>query len=150
MTNHLEARMRRVCKLLRDHQVAKLFKFPEEMQSTPCDFMGHDSKGHAILIECKQVNRPSLSVKDRPGLRPHQWLALREAAATTAFSFIMWQRGDTIAIVSTRHAEALTEERVSVPWSETTNHVNVAGLTRDAGDRALLRELALLLRHPLG
>lgn len=122
MTNKLETMMRQVGRGLRDLQVAWIFKVPEEMQQTPCDFFGYTRTGRAILLECKMVNRASgLPVGNSPGLSPHQWMELEEAHRAGAVSLIAWACGEMVAVFSWPEArEALGERRsirwVDVPW----------------------------------
>lgn len=112
----LELRLRAVFRELYDLQVAFLFKVPEAIQQTPCDFFGWTAKGRAIVVEAKQVNRASLPIGTSNGLAPHQWLALRQAAACGAHSYLVWQRGDVIMVLDFGTCLRLTENRKSIPF----------------------------------
>lgn len=118
MTNKLESDFREIARKLYDLQVAYLFKVPEEYHQTPCDFFGHTINGRAILVECKQVNAPSLKVGGKPGLAPHQWIALRQAHRCGAISLVVWQRGSEVVVVPYSVCEVLAEGRRSIPWSD--------------------------------
>lgn len=106
MGNKLESMIRKAARALEDRQLAMIWKVPEEMQQTPCDFFGFTSQGRAILIEAKMVNRPRLPVGKSPGLLPHQWHALRSAHRAGALSFIIWMMGDLFSIIQYHEAEA--------------------------------------------
>lgn len=123
MTNKLEADFRAVARQLYDMQIAYIFKVPEEMKQTPCDFFGHTVNGMAILIECKQVNRTSLSVGQPPGIAPHQWVALRQAHRCGAHAFLIWRRGEETAVLPFSVCLELTEDRKSIAWSDAKRYV---------------------------
>ena len=116
MPNKLEILIRSAGRLLADHQTARLFKVPEEMVSTPCDFFGYTNIGRAILLEAKMVNRPALPVGVAPGLTKFQWNELRNANRAGALSLISWCRGLTVATISFDMAEAFAAGRKSIPW----------------------------------
>jgi hypothetical protein len=117
----LELRLRDVFRQLYDQQVAFVFKVPEALQQTPCDFFGHTRAGRAILIEAKQVKRSCLPVGGSPGLAPHQWLALRQASACGAHSFVVWQNGDLIVPMDFASAATASSGRKSIPWEWAKN-----------------------------
>ena len=150
--NELESRMRRVCEILRNDQVASLFKFPEELVATPCDFMGHTRNGRAILIECKQVRRPSLPLHDSPGLAPHQNIALREASACGAFAIVLWQRHQIITAMRMADVLEASKDRQSLPWAAALEHkvldLGVA-VTKDEADLALSHHLQWMLGYSI-
>lgn len=116
--NKLEKLVKLASIALYNTQVAWLFKVPEEMGQTPCDFFGHTSKGRAILLECKNVDRAALPIGTSNGLAPHQVRALTQAERGRAISLLAWMRRDQVAIVTTKHWLALSEGRESVPWQD--------------------------------
>jgi len=118
MANKLEILLRKAGRLLADHQVAYLFKVPEEMSATPVDFFGYTRIGRAILIEAKMVNRNSLPIGKDPGLKPHQWNALRDAGRAGCISLVCWLRKDVLATIDIDMAIELSRDRRSIPWSE--------------------------------
>lgn len=117
MPNKLELVLRKAGRELADYQVARFWKFPEEMQQTPCDFMGFTAHGRVILIEAKMVNRVSLPIGSSPGLLPHQFNALDAANRADGMSLVCWARGDTCAVLSFDQVLALSEDRKSIPWN---------------------------------
>lgn len=117
MTNQLETMMRKVGRDLRDQQQAWLFKVPEEMQQTPCDFFGYTRQGRAILLECKQVKGTALKVGGQPGLSGHQWVELEDAHRAGAISLIVWACHEMVAVFSWADAAQALGERKSIPWS---------------------------------
>ena len=117
MSNKLEIILRKVGRELADYQVARIFKVPEEMQQSPCDFFGYTVYGRAILIEAKMVDRESLPICSSPGLLPHQWGELSDANRAGALTLICWSRGSTVAVISMDMAIALSGGRKSIPWS---------------------------------
>ena len=117
MTNKLESLLRLVGRELANYQVCRFHKIPEEMQQTPCDFMGFTVTGRAILIEAKMVRRTSLPIGMSPGLSKHQWNSLGEANRAGAIALIVWAHGGTTACLSMDMAEALAAGRKSIPWS---------------------------------
>ena len=116
MTNLLEKLLRKAGTELAAYQVARFWKFPEELQKTPCDFMGFTVTGRAILIEAKQVKRASLPTSGNPGLRPHQYLALNEANKAGALAIVCWANGDQCATLTWDMVLELSAGRFSVPW----------------------------------
>jgi hypothetical protein len=110
--------MREFARQLYNEQVAFIFKVPEELQQTPCDFFGFTRAGRAILIECKQVNRPNLPVGVNPGLQPHQWRALEQAHACKAVSCILWRRGEDIVALMWSFAREISSDRKSIAWDD--------------------------------
>lgn len=117
MANKLEALIRQAGRELADYQVARIFKVPEEMQQTPCDFFGYTVHGRAILIECKMVNRTSLPISESPGLSAHQWNELSDANKAGALALICWSRGHVCATLTMDMAIRLSHGRLSIPWS---------------------------------
>jgi penicillin-binding protein-related factor A (putative recombinase) len=111
----LELRLRSVFRSIYDLQAAFVFKVPEELQQTPCDFFGFTSKGRAIVIEAKQVKRSSLPVGGEPGLLVHQVRALTQASNCGAISIVVWQHGDDIMCMHWHQASRLAVGRKSIP-----------------------------------
>jgi penicillin-binding protein-related factor A (putative recombinase) len=124
MTNQLETDMRAVARQLYDLQVAFIFKVPEELQQTPCDFFGHYVNGTAIFIECKQVNRNSLPIGVSNGIAPHQWIALKQAHRCGCYSFLVWRRGEDTAVIPFSVCLELTEGRKSIAWSDAMRYAD--------------------------
>jgi hypothetical protein len=117
MSNRLETLMRKCGRILQDQQIARLFKVPEEMQQTPCDFFGYTRTGRAILIECKMVKRTALPIGDSPGLQPHQWCELEDAHRAGALSLIAWSPSpEAVAVFSWAQAAQWAAGRASIPW----------------------------------
>lgn len=118
----LEITLRRIFEVIYDYQTAFIFKVPEALRQTPCDFFGHTAGGRAILIEAKQVTRDSLPIGASPGLAPHQVLALKQASACGAHSIIVWQHGEMIMPMHWFQAARLFEGRKSIPLKMAQGH----------------------------
>ena len=114
----LESLLRHTGRILAEHQIAYLFKVPEEMTTTPCDFFGYTRTGRAILIECKEVERESLPIGSAPGLAPHQWNALRDAGRAGCIALICWVRNGVLATIDIDMAIAFSRDRRSIPWKK--------------------------------
>lgn len=114
----LEALLRRAGRELADWQVCRFWKIPEEMQQTPCDFMGFTAWGRAVLIEAKQVNRTSLPISNSPGLLPHQFGALEECNRAGGLALVCWARGDECAVLSFDQVLEFSYLRRSIPWGK--------------------------------
>lgn len=112
----LERMLREAGRRLAEHQVAYIFKVPEELTPTPCDFFGHTVEGRAILIEAKEVNRTYLSIGTAPGLMAHQWNALCDANRANCIALICWARGPECATLTMDMAIELSRNRKSIPW----------------------------------
>ena len=123
MSNKLETLLRKAGRELADYQVARFFKIPEEMQQTPCDFIGYTVTGRVILIEAKMVARASLPIGDSPGLSVHQWNELTDAHRAGALALICWSRGDVCASISMGTATLLSQGRRSIAWDEIPEHL---------------------------
>lgn len=115
--NALESTIKKAAILLADRQLARIFKVPEDFIQTPCDFFGFTIMGRAIMIEAKMRDKPSLSIGS--DMKPHQWIALKEALDAGCISLIAWQRKEEIALISPyiinsniRHEG----QRKSIPW----------------------------------
>jgi hypothetical protein len=119
VSNKLELLMRKAARELRDQQVCVLYKIPEEMQQTPCDFIGYTASGRCIMIECKMVKRPSLPIGKAPGLAAHQWRALDEADRAGCICIVIWQRDDVLNFLMPGNIRDFMESgRKSVPWMD--------------------------------
>ncbi len=125
MSNRLELVIRKtVADQLHADQVARIFKVPEELQQTPCDFFGYTASGRAILIEAKMVSsRVALPINGSPGLAKHQWNELGDANRANAIALIAWARKDKVAVISYDQAHAYSEKilRKSIPWGSIPN-----------------------------
>src|SRR5690606_27994321 len=55
--------------------------------------------GLAILLECKQVARTSLSIVTSPGLQPHQFGALEDCWRAGGIALVAWQRRQELALI---------------------------------------------------
>lgn len=115
--------LRKAGRELADYQVARIFKVPEEMQQSPCDFFGYTSIGRAILVEAKMVSGKILPIGYEPGLRPHQWNELCDANRAGAIALICWARGDYCATIDVDMATAFSEGRKSIPWEAIPAHL---------------------------
>ncbi len=113
----LETLLRHTGRMLAEHQVAYLFKVPEELTTTPCDFFGYTRHGRAILLEAKEVSsRPSLPIGCEPGLSKHQWNALRDAGRANCIALICWLYEGVLATIDIDMAVELSHDRRSIPW----------------------------------
>lgn len=118
MSNKLEALLRKAGRELPDYQVARLYKIPEEMTATPCDFMGFTAWGRVIMIEAKLVARTSLPINAKPGLLPHQFNALHECNKAGGLALVCWARDDECAVLSFDQVLELSRDRRSIPWQK--------------------------------
>ena len=116
MPGELERLLRKAGRDLPNYQVARFWKIPEEMNQTPCDFMGFTSTGRVILIEAKQVRRVSLPLCKSPGVLPHQFGALDECNRAGGIALLCWAVGDVCAVLSWDMVLAFSVGRRSVPW----------------------------------
>lgn len=118
-SNKLEILLRKAGRALADYQVARIFKVPEEMQQTPCDFFGYTVHGRAILIEAKLVSATSLGVcSGASGLQPHQWNELLDANRAGALALLCWGNHGRCATLSVDVVASLIEGRKSIPWAK--------------------------------
>lgn len=123
--NELELHVRKVASFLHDHQVARLYKIPNDVkleggvvvhgEQTPCDFIGFTVSGRVILIECKMRQQLSLAVGDK-GLKPHQLKAITECHKAGGIGLLLWQRGDELAVIDPDQVLAYSRGRKSIPW----------------------------------
>lgn len=125
--NELENLLRKAEPHLRAKQICTYWKIPNDLRLTgdavvfgqrgPCDFIGHTTRGEALLIEAKICQKRSLAVPSKGGIPGHQWVALRDANAAGAIALIAWMRGSEIALLPFQKAEELLGDRRSIPWS---------------------------------
>ena len=120
MTNQLEIEMRAFARDLYNERRACLFKVPEEMQQTPCDFFGWTPSGRAVAIECKQVKRRSLPIGTSNGIQPHQWTALELCFNCGGIALLIWRNGDETRTLSFLEMRALSNGRRSIEWPITS------------------------------
>jgi hypothetical protein len=119
VSNALEILLRKAGRDLMDYQVARIFKVPEEMQQTPCDFFGYTVHGRAILIEAKMVTRTSLPINDKSnGLSIHQWNELEDANKAGALALICWAQEGVCKTITMDMAIELSRGRRSIPWKK--------------------------------
>ncbi len=118
MPNKLELLIRKAGRDLADHQVCRLFKVPEEMSQTPCDFFGYTRIGQAILVEAKMVTRTALPIGSSNGLQPHQWNELCDAHRAGALALIVWANGGVAVCLSMEQAFSFSRGRKSIPWRD--------------------------------
>lgn len=119
MANALEALVRKAGRELMDYQVARIFKVPEEMTQTPCDFFGYTVSGRAILIECKMVERTSLPINDKSnGLSIHQWNELVDAEKAGCLALICWAQKDICKTITMDMARWFVQGRKSINWKD--------------------------------
>lgn len=125
MTNLLELRVRCIARMLHDHQVARLFKIPNDMklaggvliygEQSPADFLGWTVSGRAIALECKEFKELSLPLGPK-GLKPHQLIAITECHKAGGIGLLAWQRGDELAVIDPDQIRAYSRGRKSIPW----------------------------------
>lgn len=111
---------------LRHQQIATFWKIPNDLRLTkdsvvfgergPCDFIGHDVGGTAILLEAKSTSVPRLAVPHPRGIKGHQWMALRDASAAGAHALIVWRHDNEVAVLTFDRADELRGSRRSIPW----------------------------------
>lgn len=123
--NYLELRVQRVADTMHDHQVARLFKIPNDIRladgevvhgaQTPCDFLGWTITGRAMAIECKMFKQPSLPVGDK-GLKAHQLIAISECHNAGGIGLLVWQHEEIIAVIDPSQIATYSKGRKSIPW----------------------------------
>jgi hypothetical protein len=114
--NKLESLVKVAAKTLHCQGLCTLYKIPEEMKQTPCDFFGHDREGRVIMIECKILNKPSLPCGGRSGVKAHQLGALVHCSQTGGHAFVLWQHGVDVALLPMRIVQRMLMDRMSLPW----------------------------------
>lgn len=123
MSNKLEALIKYAGRMLEESQVARIFKVPEDMVGTPCDFFGYTAAGRAIMIEAKMVSsRSSLPIGAAPGLAKHQWNELADANRANVIALIVWQYKGEVAVISMDMAQRYSHRRRSIPWDAIPGH----------------------------
>lgn len=125
MTNALELHVRKVAWALHDHQIARLYKIPNDVkleagvvvhgEQTPCDFIGFTITGRAILLECKMFQKLSLPL-GKKGLKPHQLKAITECHRAGGIGLLVWQHGVQIAVIDADQVRVYSKGRKSLPW----------------------------------
>jgi len=134
-----EAIIRRVGRNLEAHDVAKLWKWPEEKriqtvptrcpscsawikgkalqhtEKTGCDFFGYTRSGRVILIECKETDKPRL-VLGATGLKPHQFYALYDAHRAGGIALLAWLHDDLVGVLDVDMIQEISHGRKSIPW----------------------------------
>jgi penicillin-binding protein-related factor A (putative recombinase) len=127
--NALETHVRAVARALHDHQIARLYKIPNDIkiidgevqyaERTPVDFMGFTASGRVIMVECKMRNALSLGLNSS-GLKPHQMIAIREAHKAGGLGLVCWQRQGQVAVLDAGQVEIYTKGRgrKSVSWKD--------------------------------
>lgn len=114
--NQLESAVKEAAKTLHCQGCCTLFKIPEEMRQTPCDFVGYDRYGRIIMVECKILNRKSLPCGGGSGCKPHQLGALLQCHRAGGHAFLLWSRGAEVALLPMGAVESMLEGRKSLPW----------------------------------
>jgi penicillin-binding protein-related factor A (putative recombinase) len=123
--NYLELRVQEIANTMHDHQVARLYKIPNDIRladgvvthggQTPCDFLGWTIGGRAIAIECKMFNRPSLPVGEK-GLKAHQLIALTECHKAGGVGLLVWLYHEFITVIEPNQIATYSKGRKSIPW----------------------------------
>lgn len=103
--NELESTMTKAAELLAFRQLCRIYKVPERWIQTPCDFFGYTIRGRAMLIECKMKSGKSLSIGS--DVKPHQWMALKEAQEAGCLSILLWQHNGKIAIINPFYIDSI-------------------------------------------
>jgi hypothetical protein len=123
--NTLERRVKQVAKSLHDHQIARLFRIPNDIRlaskddgyqvihgdQVPGDFIGYTVNGRALLVECKMTQADTLGT-----LKPHQRIALLEVQDAGGIGLLVWQVKDKIAVIDADQLRAYTVDRKTLPW----------------------------------
>lgn len=123
--NYLELRVQRVADTMHDHQIARLFKIPNDIKiidgevihrdQMPCDFLGWTISGRAIAVECKMFKKPSLPVGEK-GLKAHQLMAISECHSAGGIGLLVWLHGEEIAVLDPEQIAIYSKGRKSIPW----------------------------------
>lgn len=146
--NALEALIKHAGRMLEEHQVARIFKVPEDMVGTPCDFFGYTTAGRAIMIEAKFVSsRSALPIGESPGLAKHQWNELGDANRANVLALIAWRHKKEVAIISMDMAIALSDRRRSIPWRQISDRYKHS--PQPSNWRALFRNFLTIPDHEL-
>ena len=127
MANELETTVRKIARFLHEHQIARLYKIPNDIkmvngevihaEQTPVDFMGFTVGGRVILIECKMRKGPSLSLGPN-GLKAHQQIALSEAHRAGGIALLAWKNDDAIAVIDFDQINAYRKGKKSIAWKD--------------------------------
>lgn len=127
MTNALESHVRSVARVLHEHQIARLYKIPNDIkvvdgqvihaEQTPVDFIGFTITGRAILLECKMRKAPSLSLGPN-GLKAHQQIALNEVHRCGGIGLLVWMNEDRLAVIDAGQVNAYRKGKKSIAWRD--------------------------------
>ena len=127
MANDLETFVRSVAQSLHEHQIARLYKIPNDIkivngevihaEQTPVDFIGFTITGRVILIECKMRKSTSLSLGPA-GLKAHQQIALNEAHRSGGIGLLVWQNDTQIAVIDYGQVNAYRLGKKSIAWKD--------------------------------
>lgn len=125
MNNSLESLVKSVARVLHESQIARLYKIPNDIklvggqvihgEQTPADFMGFTASGRVMVVECKICKGTSLPL-GKSGLKPHQLIAITEAHRSGGLGLLVWQQGDTVAVIDAGMVKTMIGERKSLPW----------------------------------
>jgi len=127
--NFLENHVRKVARALHEHQIARLYKIPNDIkivdnqlhyaERTPVDFMGFTITGRVIMLECKMCKAASLGL-NASGLKAHQLIAITEAHKTGGMGLLAWQKMQTIAVIDAGQVVAYSRDkgRKSIAWKD--------------------------------
>lgn len=125
MTNALEAHIRRVARALHEHQLARLYKIPNDVRlvdgivvygdQQPADFMGFTIAGRVIVLEAKMRKQSSLELGPK-GIKAHQRIAINEAHRAGGLGLVAWQNGKRIAVIDADQVKTYSLGRKSIPW----------------------------------
>lgn len=126
MTNALEAHIRKVARALHDHQLARLYKVPNDIRlvdgevvhgdQQPADFLGFTITGRVIVLEAKMRKSKALELGPR-GIKAHQRIAITEAHRAGGLGLVAWMNGRRIAVIDASQVKVYSEGRKSIPWS---------------------------------
>ena len=127
MTNALELHVRQVSRALHEHQIARLYKIPNDIkvvdgqvihaEQTPVDFMGFTITGRVILIECKMRKQTSLELGPK-GLKAHQQIALNEVHRAGGIGLLVWMNDDQVAVIDYGQVNAYRLGKKSIAWKD--------------------------------
>lgn len=98
-------------------------------QHTGCDFFGHTSSGHAVLIEAKSLDRPNLpmkvervSKKVAPGVKRHQLVTLLAAHAHGSHAYVIWRRKEAVMLIAFGAMATVDDVPDEWPWNPLAAH----------------------------
>jgi penicillin-binding protein-related factor A (putative recombinase) len=127
MSNALETHIRKIARALHEHQIARLYKIPNDIkivdgqlihaEQTPADFLGFTITGRVILLECKMRLRTSLELGPK-GLKAHQQIAINEAHKAGGLGLLAWMNGDQVAVIDAGQVNAYRKGKKSIAWND--------------------------------